>query len=90
MSQFASPAHGLVPQPERLGQFPIRVPCLAECAGTMLPCKVLGATGNVLLVQGLGTNVALPPLGTPVRLRVDWDRQLLSGPWRRTEWPRAS
>ena len=79
MTLVASRAGGLVPQPDRPTQFPMRVPCLAECAGTLLSCEVLGSTGNVLLIQGLGTGLSLPPLGTPVRLRVDWDRQLLTG-----------
>jgi hypothetical protein len=33
----------------------------------------------VLLLQGPEETSAMPPLGTPVRLRVEWDRQTLSG-----------
>lgn len=70
---------GLVPQPDRPTQFPIRVPVMAECAGALLRCEVLGSTGNVLLLQCPDAQAALPPLGTPVRLRSDWDRQVLTG-----------
>lgn len=70
---------GLIPQPERPSQFPIRVPVIAECGGAVLQAEVIGSTENVLLLQGLAKPMALPPLGTPVRMRVDWDRQLLNG-----------
>ena len=70
---------GLVPQPERPSQFPIRVPVIAECAGALVHAEVLGSTGNVLLLQGMDPNISVPALGTPIRMRVDWDRQLLSG-----------
>src|SRR5579885_1238417 len=65
----AAVSRGLIPQPERPSKFPIRVPVLAD----------FGSTNNVLLLEGLDRNVQLPPLGTPVRLRVEWDRQQLTG-----------
>ena len=52
---------------------------MVECAGTLVRCEVLGSTGNVLLLQSTDPNVSLPSLGTPMRMRVDWDRQLLTG-----------
>src|SRR5205085_11293431 len=60
---------GLVPQPERPSQFPIRVPVIAECAGTLMHAEVLGSTGNVLLLQGTDSSLSLPALATPIRLR---------------------
>ena len=69
---------GLIPQPERPSQFPIRVPVTAECGGALLKADVLGSTENVLLMQG-PQQMSLPPLGTPLRMRVEWDRQLLNG-----------
>ena len=70
---------GLVPQPERPSNFPIRVPVVVECAGRVIRCEVIGSTGKVLLLQGVEANLSLPSLGEPVRLKVDWDRQRLSG-----------
>jgi hypothetical protein len=71
--------NGLVPQPQLASKFPIRVPVVVECAGRVIRCEVIGSTGNVLLLQGNDTKLSLPALGEPVRLKVDWDRQLLSG-----------
>jgi hypothetical protein len=71
--------NGLVPQPQLASKFPIRVPVVVECAGRVIRCEVIGSTGNVLLLQGTDANLSLPPIGEPVRLKVDWDRQLLSG-----------
>jgi hypothetical protein len=68
----------LIPQPER-PRLPIRVPVLAELGGTFMPADVLGSTNSVLLLQGSEQRAALPPLGTPVRLRMEWDRQVLTG-----------
>jgi hypothetical protein len=70
---------GLIPQPERPSQFPIRVPVVAECAGVLFKAEVLGSTDNVLLMQASSSSISLPSLGTPIRMRVDWDRQLLQG-----------
>jgi hypothetical protein len=75
----AAVSRGLIPQPERPSKFPIRVPVLADFGYARLRCEVLGSTNNVLLLEGLDRNVQLPPLGTPVRLRVEWDRQQLTG-----------
>lgn len=71
--------NGLVPQPDLPSKFPIRVPVVVECAGRFIRCEVIGSTGNVLLLQGTDPNLSLPPLGELVRLKVDWDRQMLSG-----------
>jgi PilZ domain-containing protein len=71
--------NGLIPQPEKPSSFPIRVPVVAEMAGSVTPAEVIGSTGNVLLLQAGDAKQTLPSLGTPVRVRVDWDRQLLSG-----------
>jgi hypothetical protein len=70
---------GLIPQPEKPSSFPIRVPVVAEMAGSLMPAEVIGSTGNVLLLQAGDPKQSLPSLGTPIRMRVDWDRQLLSG-----------
>jgi hypothetical protein len=71
--------NGLVPQPDRPSKFPIRVPVVVQCAGRVIRCEVIGSTGNVLLLQGADANLSLPPIGEPVRLKVDWDRQMVSG-----------
>src|SRR5205823_8106032 len=68
---------GLIPQPERPSQFPIRVPVVAECGGAPIKAEVIGSTGNVLLLQTADKKFETPALGTPIRIRVDWDRQLL-------------
>jgi hypothetical protein len=68
----------LIAQPDR-PTLPIRVPVIADCGGSIRLAEVLGSTGNVLLLQALDPTVALPVLGTRVRLRVEWDRQLLNG-----------
>jgi hypothetical protein len=52
---------------------------VAECGGTLMEAEVIGSTDNVLLLQAHGKSVALPALGTPIRMRVEWDRQLLNG-----------
>jgi hypothetical protein len=71
-------ASALIPQPER-PRLPLKVPGTAEVGGTTLRVDVLGSTANVLLLQARETVHALPTLGTPVRLRLDWDRQLVTG-----------
>jgi hypothetical protein len=67
----------IIPQPER-PRLPIRVPAQADLAGSVVHAEVLGSTSNVLLLQGPEDHT-LPPLGTPVRLRLDWDKQTLNG-----------
>ena len=69
---------GLIAQPDR-PTLPIRVPVIADCGGMIRLAEVIGSTGNVLLLQSLDPTAALPVLGTPVRLRVEWDRQMLNG-----------
>jgi len=69
---------GLIAQPER-PKLPIRVPVVADCGGSLRLAEVIGSTGNVLLLQALDPSVALPVLGTAIRLKVDWDRQVLNG-----------
>jgi hypothetical protein len=71
-------ASALIPQPER-PRLPLKVPGTAEVGGTTLRVDVLGSSANVLLLQARETLSALPILGTPVRLRLDWDRQLVTG-----------
>jgi hypothetical protein len=71
-------APGLLPQPSRPADFPLRVPVVAECGSEVVQAEVLSSTQNVLLLEGAG-ELRLPPLGTPVRLRVDWDRRQLNG-----------
>jgi hypothetical protein len=66
----------LIPQPGR-PQLPIRVPVHAELGTVFMRAEVLGSTASVLLLQGTGDS--LPPLGTPVRLKLNWDKQLLNG-----------
>lgn len=66
-----------IAQPDRL-QLPLRVPALAEAGGLTWRAEVLGSTANVLLLQG-EEGVQLPALGTPIRLKLDWDRQLVIG-----------
>jgi hypothetical protein len=70
-------APGLIPQPGR-PKLPIRVPVHAELGTLFMRAEVLGSTANVLLLQGTGDS-SLPPLGTPVRLKLNWDKQLLNG-----------
>jgi len=67
----------LIPQPGR-PQLPIRIPIQAEMNGAVLAGEVLGSTANVLLLQG-PDGATLPPLGSPVRLTSDWDKQTLNG-----------
>jgi hypothetical protein len=68
---------GLIAQPER-PTLPMRVPVVADCDGVLLNAEVLGSTENVLLLQGSDAT-SLPPLGTPIRLQVEWDLQSLTG-----------
>ncbi|HLZ26525.1 MAG TPA: PilZ domain-containing protein [Chloroflexota bacterium] len=70
--------NGLIAQPDR-PTLPIRVPVVADCGGSIRLAEVIGSTGNVLLLQALDPNAVLPVLGTVVRLKVDWDRQVLNG-----------
>src|ERR1700730_1083116 len=89
MSSATLPAHeagssgdnlenGLIAQPER-PTLAIRVPVVADCGGSIRLAEVIGSTGNVLLLQALDPAAVLPVLGTLVRLKVDWDRQVLNG-----------
>lgn len=68
----------LIPQPER-PRLPIQVPVVADLGGAKMLAEVLGSTTNVLLVQAHDAGAGLPPLGTPIRLRLEWDRQVLHG-----------
>jgi PilZ domain len=74
----AAAESALIPQPER-PRLPLRVPVEADLGGTTIRAEVLGSTANVLLLEGRGESPALPPLGTPIRLRLNWDRQVLNG-----------
>jgi len=67
----------LIPQPDR-PRLPWRVPVQADWGGTTVSAEVLGSTANVLLLQGPPDGTTLPALGTPIRLRLDWDRQVLN------------
>jgi PilZ domain len=67
----------LIPQPDR-PTLPMRVPVLAECGGGVRKADIIGSTEGVLLLQS-GDEAPVPTLGTPIRLRVEWDRQVLTG-----------
>jgi len=74
---MSTDASVIVPQPDR-PRLPLRVPVDAELGSGMVRAEVLGSTSNVLLLEAPeGTNV--PSLGTPIRLRLVWDRQVLNG-----------
>jgi hypothetical protein len=81
-SQTGSPGGGfegvLIAQPDR-PTLPMRVPVIADCGGSIRLAEVIGSTANVLLLQALDPTEPLPVLGTIVRLRVEWDRQVLNG-----------
>jgi PilZ domain-containing protein len=68
----------LIPQPDR-PSLPLRVPVDVDLGATSVHAEVLGSTENVLLIQGSADNPSLPALGTPVRLRLNWDRRILNG-----------
>ena len=70
---------GLAPQPDRPDQFPIRVPVVVDGGGAMLRAEVIASTPGVLLLQSTERNTPLPPLGTPIRVRSEWDRQQING-----------
>ncbi len=57
----------------------MRVPVEVDFGGATLRAEVLGTTDDVLLLQAGIQGVSLPPIGTMVRLRTDWDRQTLTG-----------
>src|SRR5919204_1807621 len=59
-------------------QFPLRVPVVAAYGSASIQAEVLGSSAHVMLLQGLD-RTKLPPLGTPLRLHVGWDRQQLNG-----------
>jgi PilZ domain len=67
----------LIPQPER-PKLPLRVPVEADLGASVIKAEVIGSTANVLLLEAPEVG-ALPALGTPIRLRLDWDRQILTG-----------
>ncbi len=69
---------GLIPQPSR-PNLPIRVPVTADFgSGNVVRADVIGSTASVLLLQGPDMGAKIAQLGAPVRLRVEWDRQLLN------------
>ena len=72
-----TPPPGLIPQPDR-PSLPIRVPVVADCGVSVTQAHIIGSTEGVLLLQG-PDDTPVPTLGTHIRLRVDWDRQLLLG-----------
>ena len=77
-STTAGRTSALIPQPER-PRLPLKVPGVAEMGGSKLEVDVLGSTASVLLVQAHDASAIPPTLGIPVRLRLDWDRQILNG-----------
>jgi hypothetical protein len=68
----------LIPQPQR-PRLPLKVPGVAEVGGSKLPVDVLGSTASVLLVQARDAGAVPASLGLAVRVRLDWDRQILNG-----------
>jgi hypothetical protein len=69
---------GLIPQPSR-PNLPIRVPVTADFgSGNVVRADVIGSTASVLLLQGPDMGAKIAQLGALVRLRVEWDRQLLN------------
>jgi PilZ domain len=68
----------LTTEPLPTPTFPMRVPIVAAYGAAAIRAEVLGSTSHVMLLQGL-ERAKLPPLGTPLRLQVGWDRQHLSG-----------
>jgi hypothetical protein len=50
----------------------------AELGGVFVRAEVLGSTSDVMLLQGPDKG-SLPPLGTPIRVKLEWDRQTLNG-----------
>jgi hypothetical protein len=73
-----APTAALIAQPDQ-ARLPIRVPVVAQCGGQTIKAEVIGSTDNVLLLQGSDPDATLPPLGSPMRVRIVWDRQLLIG-----------
>ena len=67
----------LIAQPDR-PTLPVRVPVVADCAGAIVKADIIGSTEGVLLLEN-AEDTSVPPLGTPIRLRVEWDRQVLTG-----------
>jgi hypothetical protein len=57
---------------------PVRVPVTGDCGGDLIRADVVSSTANVLLLQG-AEGSRLPALGIPIRLRVTWDRQVITG-----------
>jgi len=68
----------LIPQPER-PRLPLKVPAIAEMGASKLQVDVLGSTESVLLLQARDASAVPASLGIPVRLRLDWDRQIVTG-----------
>ena len=73
------PDNGLIPQPDRPGQFPIRVPVIADGGGATVRAEVIASTQGELLLQSLERSLPLPALGTPIRIRSEWERQQING-----------
>jgi PilZ domain len=67
----------IVEQPPPL-EFPLRVPVVVAFGSSSIQAEVLGSSSHVMLLQGL-ESTRLPALGTPLLLKVGWDRQQLSG-----------
>jgi hypothetical protein len=63
----------MIEQPAAL-EFPLKVPVVAAFSTSSVKAEVLGSSPHVMLLQGLEPT-RLPPLGTPLRLHVGWDRQ---------------
>src|SRR5215208_6428272 len=57
---------------------PLRVPVTGDCGGDLVRAEVISSTANVLLLQSADGS-RLPALGIPIRLRVTWDRQVITG-----------
>jgi PilZ domain len=68
----------VIPEQPAPLQFPLRVPVMAAYGSVSFAAEVLGSSPHVMLLEGVEP-ARLPPLGTPLRLNVGWDRQQLNG-----------
>ena len=72
-------SHGVFLSELKRPELPIRVPVVGLCSGDVIRGDVVVATPHVIVLERTDDSTEVPPLGSPIRLRLEWDRHIIQG-----------